>query len=366
MERICGIYKITNTVNGKVYIGQSVHIKQRWKNHKKDAFWENGPDYHYPLYKAIRKYGYDNFKFEIVEKCEKDELNQREQFYIQQYLSFQRKYGYNQTMGGDSQEHAKKLTDEDVDKIIIRLKTSYDSANIICKEFGVGATLVRDINRGDAYHRENETYPIRQKLYKLAGYFESQGRTAYSTSPVKVKRSYNAQKKKTSQNYVDICPLCGETKTIGAAMCSKCRVKKNRKDNPIANCPNAIELARLVAEHGFEATGRQFNVTGKTIVHWCKIHSLPTKKKDIANWYYIQANIILPEKPTHKKKSDIMKRVHQIDMTTHKIIATFDFPLSAAKSISDKADSTHIAEVCRGKRKSAYGYFWQYADENNT
>ena len=88
-----GIYKITNKVNGKVYIGQSDNIERRWKNHKKDAFWSNGHVYNYPLYRAMRKYGLDNFLFEILEECKKEELNQKEVSYIAQYDSFHN--GYN-------------------------------------------------------------------------------------------------------------------------------------------------------------------------------------------------------------------------------------------------------------------------------
>lgn len=54
---ICGIYKIANKVNGKCYIGQSINIKRRWREHLK-AY--KTPDYHgynYPLYQAIRFYG---------------------------------------------------------------------------------------------------------------------------------------------------------------------------------------------------------------------------------------------------------------------------------------------------------------------
>ena len=105
-----GIYKITNLVNGKVYIGQSTNIKRRWKDHKKDAFWRSGPDYDYPLYRAMRKYGLDNFSFEIIEECNKNELNEKEKFYIAQYNSY--KNGYNQTEGGDSVSHNLKLTVE--------------------------------------------------------------------------------------------------------------------------------------------------------------------------------------------------------------------------------------------------------------
>ena len=65
-EKICGIYKITNKVNGKVYIGQSRDIKRRWYEHRKV---KGDYDRHsYPLYSAIEKYGIDNFEFEIIEK----------------------------------------------------------------------------------------------------------------------------------------------------------------------------------------------------------------------------------------------------------------------------------------------------------
>lgn len=60
-----GIYKITNLVNGKMYIGQAVDIEERWIRHKRD--WKI--DKTKVLYKAIRKYGIENFSFEIIEEC---------------------------------------------------------------------------------------------------------------------------------------------------------------------------------------------------------------------------------------------------------------------------------------------------------
>lgn len=62
-----GIYKITNIKNGHSYIGSSVDIKIRWKSHRSIPFNINSPEYEYPLYRAIRKYGLDGFNFEILE-----------------------------------------------------------------------------------------------------------------------------------------------------------------------------------------------------------------------------------------------------------------------------------------------------------
>ena len=66
----CGIYKITNKVNNHSYIGQSVNIENRWVDEKSRAFNPNSESYTSTLSKAFRKYGVDNFIFEIIALCE--------------------------------------------------------------------------------------------------------------------------------------------------------------------------------------------------------------------------------------------------------------------------------------------------------
>ena len=94
MEKICGIYKITNKINGKCYIGQSNDIIKRWKTEYK---WYHINSH---LQSAFNKYGLENFDFEIVEECQPNLLNEREQFWITVYNSFDRNFGYNKTLGG--------------------------------------------------------------------------------------------------------------------------------------------------------------------------------------------------------------------------------------------------------------------------
>ena len=101
-EKICGIYKITNKINGKVYIGQSQDICKRWHEHKNNIKRERYS--HVLLYKAFIKYGIDNFIFEIVEKCEENSLSEREIYYIDKfrsYVGFDDSNGYNMTLGGE-------------------------------------------------------------------------------------------------------------------------------------------------------------------------------------------------------------------------------------------------------------------------
>ena len=95
-----GIYKITNKINNQCYIGQSLNIEKRWNNHKVASTNPSDSSYNYPLYRAFRKYGIDNFTFEILEECEQKFLNDREEYWINYFDSY--KNGYNQTNGGYS------------------------------------------------------------------------------------------------------------------------------------------------------------------------------------------------------------------------------------------------------------------------
>ena len=103
---ITGIYKIENNINGKVYIGQSVDIKNRWRGHIFDSFHKEAKDFNMVIHRAIRKYGKENFTFSIIEECNKDSLNDREIFWIDVYDSYNN--GYNATKGGNNYDHSWK------------------------------------------------------------------------------------------------------------------------------------------------------------------------------------------------------------------------------------------------------------------
>ena len=81
MEKICGIYKIINTITGDFYIGSSKNVKHRWADHKCKSTWKNCPNN--PLYKDMQKYGLENFVFEILEVVEPEELKEKEQQFIE-------------------------------------------------------------------------------------------------------------------------------------------------------------------------------------------------------------------------------------------------------------------------------------------
>lgn len=93
-----GIYKITNKINGKCYIGQSINIEERLNSYKKRAFNQNHIDYNMTIYKVIRKYGIESFTFEAIEECDKKDLDNREVYWINFFNSYYN--GYNCTFGG--------------------------------------------------------------------------------------------------------------------------------------------------------------------------------------------------------------------------------------------------------------------------
>lgn len=100
MSDTCGIYKIENLINHQVYIGQSININKRWREHKSAAFNSNSKDYNMVIYKAIRKFGLKNFSFTVLEECSLEDLNKKEIQWIKYYDSYY--HGYNATLGGDT------------------------------------------------------------------------------------------------------------------------------------------------------------------------------------------------------------------------------------------------------------------------
>lgn len=94
------IYIYTNLTNNKSYIGQTVNPELRQIAHKSNAFNENNSEYDSLFHRAIRKYGWDNFKYSILATTEdRDALNLLEVYFIEKYNS-QTPNGYNVTPGG--------------------------------------------------------------------------------------------------------------------------------------------------------------------------------------------------------------------------------------------------------------------------
>lgn len=131
----CGIYKITNLINNKVYIGQSVDIEERWKHHRSNINTTDTKKRNLYIYQAMRKYGIENFEFSILEECDKSLLNEKEEYWIEYYHSHNKEFGYNLTDGGTNPPYTgKKINQYDLDGNYIR---SFKSAAEAAREYNI-------------------------------------------------------------------------------------------------------------------------------------------------------------------------------------------------------------------------------------
>lgn len=236
-----GIYKIINQINNKIYVGQSQNIEKRWNRHHNGPFNPNDEQYNCPLYRAIRKYGLDNFSFEIIEECSVEQLNEKEKYWIAYYKSFDPDKGYNLTRGGRDGVTYSKLTKEKVMQIIELLQSSSLSQEQIGRQFNISQREVSGINKGENWTQTDINYPIRNR-----------------------------------RNERGTCPLCGQSMAYGAKKCKNCFLKEKRN-----NRPSREELKQLIRKLPFVIIGKIFNVTDNAIRKWCKAYNLPYRKKDI-------------------------------------------------------------------------------------
>lgn len=113
------VYLITNLINGKWYVGQTIRpLEERWERHihvgKRDS--------KYHLYKSIKKYGIENFKIQKIEECDTiEELDYLEQYYIAMLHSNDEIFGYNKTSGGAG-THSHICTEEQKRQLSERMK----------------------------------------------------------------------------------------------------------------------------------------------------------------------------------------------------------------------------------------------------
>ena len=160
MKKVGSIYAIRNIDNGKVYIGQT-SIKnpmKRWAQHYDASKDETNQLY---LYRAIRKHGIEKFCFQIIEtKIPIEELDEKEQYYIDLYHSRDYSFGYNLTNGGQINKES-ILKESEVLEIIEMIRNG-KSFREISLRFCISASSISDINCGDTWYFDGIDYPIRK------------------------------------------------------------------------------------------------------------------------------------------------------------------------------------------------------------
>lgn len=174
-----GIYKITNKINNKSYIGQSNNINRRFIEHKCINHETNKS-----LKLAFKKYGIENFNFEILEECSLQELNEKEKYYISKL-----KPEYNRTSGGDGspnhnvsnnlREKLRQKGKEQWNNLSEEQKNNILNNNLIGQKIGHKVSKetrekLRNANLGKK--QSKETIEKRKKTFinkKLNGYIQT-------------------------------------------------------------------------------------------------------------------------------------------------------------------------------------------------
>ena len=152
------IYKITNKVNGKSYIGQTIqNVKERFYQHC--ATKCSQAILNMVIHKAIAKYGKSNFTIEVIEEVESANLNDRERYWIRYYDSYNN--GYNSTEGG--QDGIKLFKNLDTESIVREYKSG-KSLREIGRLFNVDKQTIKDLLvRNNINLRTTRTYKFSQK-----------------------------------------------------------------------------------------------------------------------------------------------------------------------------------------------------------
>ena len=234
-----GIYQIKNLINGKIYIGQSKNIASRWHRHRTDY-----RKFDYAIYRAMRKYGLNNFEFSVLEECSIDQLNEREIYWIEEKDSHNPEHGYNLTDGGLYTKTCTVLTEEQVLEIYEKLKTNMAMVDI-AKDYNVTYHTISDINTGETWVHKDQVYPIRKR-------------------------------KSAKQVY---CIDCGKEITPTATRCQDCYNKIKHQQRI-----GREELKSLIRTTPFTKIGEMYNVSDNAVRKWCIGFNLPSKRKDIKSY----------------------------------------------------------------------------------
>jgi group I intron endonuclease len=157
------IYKITNNINDKIYIGQSNNPDNRWKSHCSDS--RNNVDIgKSAIHDAMRSLGIEHFRLTVIGWFEG--YNDKEKYYIQQYNSLVPN-GYNIEKGGNEpphkygeEHHNSSYKQELIDNIIDDLLSHKYTQKQIENKYQVNQQLVTSINRGITHRRAGVEYPI--------------------------------------------------------------------------------------------------------------------------------------------------------------------------------------------------------------
>lgn len=305
---LAGIYIIKNNVNGKCYIGQSVNLRSRIKDHIRNA---KKLTIDLPIYRAIKKHGFHNFTIDVIESFVKDPdmpneeliriLDQKEIHYIEKYKAYTE--GYNCTVGGDYGVLGLKMTDEQ------RKKVSENTRKLIAK--GLFGKRVYLYNFIDKYYIYAWTIKDAGNITKL--------------SSSNISRLCN-------NKYIH--PFCNNF--IAAYTKEELEIKKSK-------IPEWLE---------------EYNANKKTLIKRYKNGKVYFGN---SNWVKGMPGLNKGKKMSKEQKEKLRKAstkyiVYQYTLDGI-LVTTYEGMNNAAKAVN--TDYTSIQRACNGKAKTCKGFIWK-------
>ncbi len=365
-----GIYKITNQINNKVYVGQSINIYKRWSEHKAQHIWNN-PNYHgynYPLYRAFRKYGLDNFIFEVIEECDNDELNAREIYWIQYYDSCNN--GYNQTIGGGGNSI----------KLIPIYK--YDLFGRYLEEYpSIGIAASKNNN---SYNNILDCLEHRKGTYQTKG-FQWSYEKKQEIGPVPtwnpvVCFDLDGNRIAEYPNYQMAIDATHEDFRTIVSCCTTHKNSSHRYQWRYWNEVKELTKIETVLPYTDKKQVIQYNLKGEQIA----IYNSLTEAEQLTGillsnistvchgkaksaggyiWRFIDSDLpVFIQTKSNRTQIGKLHAVNQYDLEDN-FLASYPSIREASIAIGHENSYGHISSCCTGKRKTAFGYKWRYANE---
>lgn len=196
------IYKITNLINNKCYIGKTNEtIERRWQDHKLNCLKESKEKR--PLYSAMRKYGIQNFVVEEIENCSSEIVEEREIYWIKHFQSYSN--GYNATFGGDGKQiydydlivsEYQKLNN--INEVSRKLGCCIDTVSSVLKERQINYCNIGSEVSGKKSAISVEMYDLQDKFIKKWDSMAEAGRWIQSLKP-ETRKSLSSIVKNISQ-----------------------------------------------------------------------------------------------------------------------------------------------------------------------
>lgn len=324
-----GIYKITNTINSHAYIGQSIDIARRWRDEKTRAIQVNSESHDLPLSRAFRKYGIENFVFEVLEETEITQLNEREKYWAKYYNTYLPN-GYNVVeCGGGNRLHAKPYWVPLVINLLLEGKNNREIADAFNNK--PSWRTISDFNCGKCWYDENIDYPIRRDIHGIkCRYTNNKEEKLDKLARQQIKATMAANKKVS-----DI------TKTKQFSI-----EEKYDRQTFIA------ELQAHYQDWSMTDWSEYHNISDmqlRRILKRLNVLTIPAYRKQIKE-QQLEENVV------QKLDTCVIRDDGK------------EYPngsQAAKDNGGEDKDATHIYDCCKGKRQTAYGHKWQFKVPRN-